>query len=397
IHNAQVCICQLALRRDGGLWLAVFDRTTLLVGVDANGRERARLDGINQGPFDLLSDDRALVIASDSPSQPMRAVRVGFNRPDEPWPPLTLPVRRRLVSLEAVASDGGVAQWEDLPAPDGNSITSALTFRDSDTAPLAWRIAFPFYGNIRLSVSRSMVCLAGFLRDRDTLNYILECRRRADGSLLWQDTRAGLPSDGITRFQTIAALDDGGAVAISSAFGSLQQWVIGGDGQVLSAQTLPLLGADQQELGLRQATINAQGDALLVGFEREYDNHRKGGIVLRLDHDGTENFRTAVTTDDIVSEKVAFADDGGAIRYGSVTTRYSASGEKLWELVPNGPIIDLVVDGDTILYSVQFSSTSLPGDWEVVALDSASGGERWRFPLDAFRQVAGIAPLAGRR
>lgn len=403
IDNAQDCICQLALRRDGGLWLSVFDRTAILVGVDASGRERARLDGIGQGPFDLLPDDRALVITGGSRSQPMRAVRVGFDQPNEPWPQLTLPVRRRLVSVEAVASDGGVAQWEELPSPDGNAITSALTFRASDTAPVAWRIAFPFYGDIRPSVSRSQVCLAGWGVGAGPLRFVLECRRRADGSLLWQDVRPPEQSGLITRFQAIAALDDGRAVAISSAFGSVQQWLIGGDGQVLFEQTLPLLDATGQELFLNNANFNAQGDALLVGFEREYENHRKGGIVLRLDHDGSERFRAALATSEIGSEKIGFAGDDGAIQYTPFgIARYAVTGEKLWNLVPDRPIVDLLVDGDTIVYSMrsddQFTFALVPGNWELVAVDSASGGERWRLPLDAsFRQSASIAALAGRR
>ena len=403
IDNAQVCICQLALRHDGGLWVLVFDQTASIVGVDANGKQRARLDGVSQRSLDLLSDDRALVITSDSPSQSMRAMRVGFNQPNEPWPPLTLPVRRQFVALEALASDGGVAQWEELPAPDGNSITSALTFRSSDTAPLAWRIEFPFYGDMQLSVSGSMVCLAGRLRVRNTAQDVLECRRRADGSLLWQDARPPQPDGGIARFQTIAALDDGHAVAISGAFGSVQHWLIGDDGQVLSAQTLPLLGATQQELEITRASINAQGDTLLAGFDRT----KHDGILLRLGRDGQERFRTAfegvfITYGDITQDRLAFADDGGAIMYGSVITRYSASGEKLWELVPDRQIVDLVVDGGMIAYSMrsqdQFSFASIPGDWEVVALERVNGSELWRLPLGAtFRQSAGIVSLAGRR
>lgn len=403
IDNAQDCICQLALRRDGGLWLSVFDRTAILVGVDAKGREHARLDGISQGPFDLLSDDRALVITGGSRSQPMRAVRVGFDQPNEPWPQLTLPVRRRLVSVEAVASDGGVVQWEELPSPDGNAITSALTFRSSDTAPVAWRIAFPFYGDIRLSVSRSMLCLSGMLRDSNIRDFVLQCRRRADGSVLWQDVRPLQPGEFINRFLDVTALDDGGAVAIRGVLGSVQHWLIGDDGQVLSEQTLPLLGSSQQELEITRANINTHGDTLLASF----DSTKRDGILLRLDRDGQERFRTAfegvfLTYGDITQDRLAFADDAGAIMYGSVITRYSANGEKLWELVPDRPIVDLLVDGDTIVYSMrsddQFTFALVPGDWELVAVDSASGGERWRLPLGAsFRQSASIAALAGRR
>lgn len=405
IDNAQVCICRLALRRDGGLWLLVFDQTASVVGVDAKGKQRARLDGVSQGSLDLLPDDRALVITSDSPSQPMRAVRVGFNQPQAPWPQLTLPVRRRFVSVEALASDGGVAQWEELPATNGNSITAALTFRSSDTAPLAWRIAFPFYGDIRLSVSPSMVCLAGRLYGRDNAQDVMECRRRGDGSVLWQDSRPVQAGEIISRFLAIAALQDGRAVAVSGVFGSVQHWLIGGDGQILSEQTLPLLGAAQQELEIRRASINATGDILLAAFDRT----KHDGILLHLDRDGQERFQTAfegvfLTYGDITQDRLAFADDGGAIMYGSVITRYSASGDKLWELVPDRgrQIIDLLVDGDTIAYSMrsqdQFSSALIPDDWEVVALDSASGGERWRVPLDASsRQSTAIAALDGRR
>lgn len=403
IDNAQDCICQLALRRDGGLWLLVFDQSTSVVGIDATGKQRARLDGVSQTSLDLLSDDRALVITSGSPAQPIRAVRVGFNQPVEPWPQLTLPVRRRLVSVEAVASDGGVAQWEELRAADGTAITSALTFRSSDTAPPAWRIAFPFYGDIRLSVSRSMVCLAGRLSDRASTRDVLECRRRADGSVLWQDVRPLQSGEFTSTFLDVTALEDGGAVAISGVFGSVQHWLIGGDGQVLSEQTLPLLGAAQQELGITRASINAQGDTLLASFDRT----KHAGILLRLDRDGQERFRTAfegvfLTYGDITQDRLAFADDGGAIMYGSVITRYSASGDKLWELVPDRQIVDLLVDGDTIAYSMrpnqQFVLVSIASAWDVVALDSASGAERWRLSLGvSSRQLASIAPLAGRR
>ncbi len=406
LKNVQDCICQLALRRDGGLWLLGFDRTAIIVGVDANGKERARLDGVRQGAFDLLPDDRALVITSDSPSQPMRAVRVGFNQPNEPWPQLTLPVRRQFVALEAVASDGGVVRWDELP-PSGNGnflITSALTFRSSDSAPVAWRVEFPFYGDIQLSVSRSQVCLAGWGADVNSIRYVLECRRRADGSLLWQDARPPQQGQRIERFQAITALEDGRAVAISSGFGSVQHWLIGADGQVLSTQTLPLLGAEQQELGITRATINAQGDTLLAAF----DGTRQAGILLRLDRDGQQRFRTAfegvfVTYGDITQDRLAFAGDGGAIMYGSAIARYAASGEKLWELLPDREIVDLVVDGDTILYSrrtnEQFAYALHPNDWEVVAMDSASGGERWRLPLGVSvpRWSVGVASLAGRR
>ncbi|PKM09027.1 MAG: hypothetical protein CVV14_01620 [Gammaproteobacteria bacterium HGW-Gammaproteobacteria-4] len=408
IKDAQVCACQLALRRDGGLWLLVFDQTTSIVGVDANGKERARFDGVRQGAFDLLPDDRALVV-SGSPLQPVRAVRVGFNQPNESWPQLTLPVRRRFVALEAVAGDGGVARWDEMASPDGNSITATLTFRASDAAPVAWQVAFPFYGDVQLSVSRSMVCMAGPLRNRDRVNDVLECRRRSDGSVLWQDIRAALPMFG--RFQMIAALDDGRAVALRGELGDLSHWLIGADGEVLSEQSQPLLGADQQELEIARASSNAQGDILLSAFDRT----RHAGILLSLDRNGQERFRTAfegvfVTYGDVTQDRLAFAGDGGAIMYGSVIARYAASGEKLWERDPESGIpgvldllVDLLVDGDTILYtrrmSEQFSVISQPNDWEVVAMDSASGDERWRLPLGALapRWTVGIAPLAGRR
>src|SRR3546814_313601 len=46
----------------------------------------------------------------------------------------------------------------------------------------------------------------------------------------------------------------------------------------------------------------------------------------------------------------------------------------------------------------QFVLVSIASAWDVVALDSASGEERWRLSLGvSSRQLASIAPLAGRR
>lgn len=395
--------CGLALRRDGGLWLLVYDEGSDLghsiVGVDATGRERARLP-VSSG-FGLLPDDRALVVTGFAVPGPISAQRIGFGQPAEPWSQLSVPGRALAPPVEAVASDGAVAQWIKQPTI-GNPIASTLTFRSADTAPVSWRIEFASARDIQLSVSSSMVCLAGWGSDASSIHYMLECRRRTDGSLLWRDTRPAAPSRTIDRFQAIAALEDGRAVAISSEYGSVQQWAIGANGEVLSEQTLPLLGSAQQELQISRVTFNAHGDALLAGFDRT----RHGGSLLRLDHDGQERFRTAfegvfITYGDITQDRLAFAGDGGAVLYGSVTTRYSASGEKLWELTPDRPVVDLVVDDDTIMFSMRSGEglfSMNPGDWEVVALDSASGSERWRRPLDApYTWSAGIALLAPQR
>jgi len=398
--------CALALRRDGGLWLLVYDEGSnqghSIVGVDDKGRERARLAVSSQRGFALLPDDRALGVTGFAFPGPISAQRIGFGQPAEPWSQLSVPGRALAPPVEAVASDGAVAQWLALPGPNGRSTASEVTFRSDDSAPVSWRIEFASARDIQLSVSSSLVCLAGWGSDASTVHYMLECRRRADGSLLWQDTRPTTPSRTIDRFQAIAALEDGRAVAISSEYGSVQQWVIGENGEVLFEQSLPLLGSAQQELQINRVTFNAHGDALLAGFDRT----RHGGSLLRLDHDGQERFRTAfegvfITYGDITQDRLAFAGDGGAVMYGSVTTRYSASGEKLWELIPDRPVVDLVVDGDTIVFSMRSGEglfSMNPGDWEVVALDSTSGGERWRRPLDApFKWSAGIALLAPQR
>lgn len=402
IKDAQVCLCQLALRRDGGLWLLLFDQTSRVVGVDAKGKERARLAVFSQSALGLLPDDRALGVTGNAGNLgSVSAVRIGFNQPAAPWPQVTVPVRT-LAPIEAVASDGGVVQWFELPGANGNSLTSALTFRTGDTAPVAWRIEFPFFGDVQLSVSTSMVCLAGNLRDRAGAHGVVECRRRTDGSLLWQDPRPPVLSQTLDAFQAIAALEDGRAVAISSARGRLVRWVIGGDGQILSEQSQPLLGAAQQELEITRATINAQGDTLLAGFDRT----KHDGILLRLDRDGHERFRTAfegvfITYGDITQDRLAFAGDGGAIMYGSVITRYSASGGKLWELMPDRPMADLIVDGGTVMFSMRSVDGLFslhPGEWELLALDSTSGAERWRLPLDAPRRGAvGMSLLTPQR
>jgi outer membrane protein assembly factor BamB len=396
--------CALALRRDGGLWLLVYDESSSqghsIVGVDATGRERARLP-VSSG-FGLLPDDRALVVTGFAVPGPISAQRIGFGQPAEPWSQLSVPGRALAPAVEAVASDGAVAQWLALPGPNGRSTASEVTFRSADAAPVSWRIEFASVRDVQLSVSSSMVCLAGWGSDASSVHYVLECRRRADGSLLWQDTRPATPSRTIDRFQAIAALEDGRAVAISSEYGSLRQWAIGVNGEVLSERSLPLLGSAQQELQINRVAFNAHGDALLAGFDRT----RHGGSLLRLDHDGQERFRTAfegvfITYGDITQDRLAFAGDGGAVMYGSVTTRYSASGEKLWELTPDRPVVDLVVDDDTIMFSMRSGEglfSMNPGDWEVVALDSATGSERWRRALAApFQWSAGIALLAPQR
>jgi hypothetical protein len=408
ISGAQFCgsratHCPLAPRRDGGLWLLVYDganETHSIVGVDGEGSERARLPVFSQLGLLLLPDDRALGVTGRGLLTPIGAQRIGFDQPAEPWSQLAVP-GRALAAIEAVASDGAVAQWISQPNAIDTVLPSTLTFRASDTAPIAWQIEFALAtGKMQLSVSRSMVCLAGWGQDLVSIHYLLQCHRRSDGSLLWQDTRPPPGGSSINRFQAIAALDDGRAVAISSEFGNLSHWLLGEDGQILSEQSYPLLGSTQQGLLLSQATFNAQGDALLAG----------GGTLLRLDHDGRERFRTAFAGQGSTN-RLVFASDGGAIMYGdesSVIARYLASGEKLWELIADRPVADLVVDGDTIVYSMRDGGVSLrngdgevffnPGEWELVALDSASGDERWRFPLGAsFGWSAGIALIAPQR
>ncbi|MDX2300105.1 MAG: PQQ-binding-like beta-propeller repeat protein [Xanthomonadaceae bacterium] len=405
--------CPLAPRRDGGLWLLVYDganETHSIVGVDGEGRERARLPVFSQLGLLLLPDDRALGITGRGLLGPIGAQRIGFDQPAEPWSQLAVP-GRPLAPIEAVASDGAVAQWISQPNAIDTVLPSTLTFRASDTAPIAWQIEFALAtGKMQLSVSRSMVCLAGWGQDLVSIHYLLQCHRRSDGSLLWQDTRPPPGGSSINRFQAVAALDDGRAVAISSEFGELSHWLLGDDGEILSEQSYPLLGSTQQGLLLSQATFNAQGDALLAGFDFSYGS----GSLLRLDHDGSERFRSAFTGNVTFANsqnRLAFASDGGAIMYGdesSVIARYLASGEKLWELIADQPVADLVVDGDTIVYSMRDGGVSLrngdgevffnPGEWELVALDSASGDERWRFPLGAsFGWSAGIALIAPQR
>lgn len=397
ISGATGCLpgsaCKLALRRDGGLWLMVVDQNPTLVGIDAHGNERARWGVFSQQALNLLPDDRALVITGTDLLGPTGAVRVSFGQPAEPWSQLNLS-GRALAPLEAVASDGAIAQWWNvLPGLDNNTAISSLTFRTSDTAPVAWRVEFPLFGKIQLSVSPSMVCMAGYLRDIDSLRHVLECRRRADGSLLWSETRPASSTQVIDRFEAITALEDGRAVAISSGLGSLSQWVIGGDGQILAQQSRPLLGVDQQPLGLNRVTFNAQGDALLTGFDQT-DRSRR---LLRLDHDGVERFQTAFSGA-VAVDGMAFTHDGGAVVYGSVIARYLPTGEKLWEITPARPIAELVADSDTIVFSMHSEISLFPVGWEVVALDSANGSERWRLLLDAPPdESAGIATLVGGR
>src|SRR3546814_5426351 len=81
-----------------------------------------------------------------------------------------------------------------------------------------------------------MLCLSGLLRDGNVQNFVLQCRRRADGSVLWQDVRPLQPGEFTSTFLDVNALDDGGAVAIRGVLGSVQHWLIGDDGQVLRSE-----------------------------------------------------------------------------------------------------------------------------------------------------------------
>lgn len=408
IRNAYRCgsytyePCQMLARPDAGVWLL---SNAGIIGVDSPGRERARLVS-TASTIGALPDGRVLGVIGDGRYQVLNVQSVDFNRPTQVWSPLQAP-ERALAPVEAVASDGAVAQWLSVGERGSPSAASVLNYRSSDVAPVAWQVAFDFVGYIHLSISLHMVCLAGSGESVGPLRFFLECRRREDGGLLWADTRPAPPPPSlgplIARFQAVAALDDGRAVAISSDRGRLLQWVIDADGAVLSERDLPLVDDIGAETMLSEATFNAEGDALLTAFFTG-----RNGVLLRLDHDGTERFKTAIGAR-VGYEPFVFADDGGAILSGTQVygngepslARYLATGEKAWELLPDRKVAELRVAGDTLVYSVDpafAASGDSPRDWELVGLDIASGAERWRLPLGATADdLAGIALLDPQR
>jgi len=394
--------CQMRARQDGGVWLL---SSSGIVGVDSEGRERARVTSVAT-EIGALPGDRVLGVVGDGRYQPVNVQSVAFGQSPRLWTSLQAP-QRALVPVEAIASDGAVAQWLSVGEPATATAASILSFRGSDTSPIAWQVTFNFTGDMRLSISRHMVCIAGSAGvPGDIQRFVLECRHRDDGRVIWADTRPPPPPPVlgllIGRYQAVAALDDGRAVAISSDSGTMRQWVIGADGEVLADRMLPLVGDFGEGMLLSHATFNTQGDALLTASFQGGPS----GILLRLDHDGSERFKTGTGTS---YGPLAFASDGGVIYSGRLgygdreptLARYRATGEKAWELFTGRAVADLLVVGDDIVYTLpaDLGAAGEPQhDWELVGLDAVSGVERWRLALGArARELVGLAQLDPQR
>ena len=388
IRNAFACgsdvfyPCQMRAGSDGGVWL---NSNSGIIGVDSRGRERARVNSVAT-EIGALPGDRVLGVIGDGRYRVDSVQSVAFGQSPRFWASLQAN-QRALVPVEAFASDGAVAQWLAVGEPGSASAASVLSFRSSDSAPVAWQLAFDFVGEIQLSVSLQMVCVAGSGEGAGPRRFVLQCHRRDDGSVIWADTRPPPPPPTlgplIARTEAIVALDDGRAVAISSERGTMRQWLIDADGAVLADRALPLVDEVGVPMLLAQAIFNAEGDALITA-----SFIGRNGVLLRLDRDGSLRFKSVIGLGDGY-QPFAFASDGGAIHSGTLEygnqeltlTRILASGEKAWQLVTDRKIADLVVVGDRIVYTLapglNLDGLS-PRAGELVGLDASSGDQRWR-------------------
>lgn len=371
IANTSACRqidCPLALRSDAGLWLNTtpVDGTGnfILVGLDAAGSERARIDNVGMG-LSLLPDGRA--VTGSRATTPAQALRAGFNQPTEPWPNvLALLPDRMTLRREALASDGGRAEFGSFA---GRRLV--LRHRAGPSATASWQVAWDAtllddLETPQLSISATLVCLATEISNsQQVAQGLVGCWRRSDGSLFWQGN--GL-LDNPNTSKRIMALADGRVVTVISDNQRLAMYrMIDASGQVSTEVPIPNASGFMVD-----ASIRDNGEALLLAFGNS------GNVLHLLEVGGAERFQLPIASGS-PSVVVRFANDGGAMLMSSSVQRVSAAGTPLWQHQLSAFLWDAVFGDDTLWLSLRRSAAN-PAD-DLVALDMATGQQRWSHDL----------------